>query len=256
MKILTISSLLFIVLASSMWASKISIPTKKNSDYGVDATIDCGDKECADQSSMNLHSFLGGSIEEQTLCSSSLFDSGAGCVDSAGNRTGENAAYVFVYQIDQSASNLTLTGLTAFDSTKQTGFNSLDTGFFGAMTCEEDFTKPVHPLLCVISGDFPADFSFNPGSGDGKFLSSAGDIDPEPTSISLDFNVNPKGLAFYVEEDSTTGVPSIPLPCLDGTCAAPVVSPEPGSFALLGSALLAAFWVGRRRFGASSQTKN
>lgn len=202
------------VLTPTLWAV---VPTKTNSNYGIDSV------------SLGTTSF-GAHLGEQTVCSSS--PSGLDpCPPPFGTFTGE-ARYLFIYTSDLTNLDLTLVGsaivnagVLACDSTDNNGINE------------------VAPCTDTSAPAFAGDFAFDSGGFPVNFL--AGDITPiDANTVRFQIPGSAKGLALFIEEDSTGALPSVPQP-----------TPEPSSLILLASAMLLVAGVGYRRLRTSPAVK-
>jgi len=219
MKTLKLTGLLCFVLASSMWAK---VPVRGNSTYGIFETPE-GTQP------------FGSEISEFTFCATTPD------TDPCPNT---NNMYIFEYLINSQIDSLTLTATAPIDSDLNRAPG------FGIYECEDTSSTP--PVPCS-DPSFNSDFQPGlPGSPD-EF--TAGNVFQQDKTITFSFapGFNNVGLVLYVAEDSAS-LPSTPTPCID--CAVPTATPEPGSFVLLGSGLVAVAWLGRRRFASNIQRQN
>jgi len=252
MKTLKLTAVLCFVLASSVWAG--SLPTKKNSSYGDSpgfaATV------CLD--SGGLETACGGSnvaITEVPFINSN-FDH-----------------WVFEFEID----NLGDFGLTLTPATN-CGNPSCTFDDAGAFVLDPDATAvniitdlPVTPS-CAEIGSSTVEVQV---SGNTLFVPCGSDsvgtstVNVSANNVFFNFPNGGNGLDVFVAEPvaGTASPPSSPLTALAGDtnactslseplCIGPAVAttPEPGSFVLVGSGLVAVVWLWRRR--ASSTGKS
>jgi hypothetical protein len=227
MKILKSSGLLYLLLASSVWASKI--PIKSNSSYG--GTPTGLTPFCLDGNGNPLVSCLGTpAISGQEFPSSNI--------------SGE---YVFDYQIN----DLSVSGFSMEVSVSDVGEQFDDFGAFlvqpGATDCAGDgLMPPPSPAYTVFCGPDPSIL----------VPQSSVNATTPPTVTNVTFNVpgNGDGLVFFVLEpaQSSGDAPDAPTVKIGPPT---LVTPEPGSLILLASAMLVLFGAGDQLLRGSARSK-